>query len=216
MKKRNSQNQLEGKVLKVGDRVLLKVGINPKTGKPGFIPQFMQEDNLLAATYVGFGSIRIFIPNDQTQLEDGEIWNVKIISHHVSSMENMTKDLRMRVYINVEALARDERIIKSLDLTDNILTVKKFSGTKILAEKQIPLNIKNDGWYRKNGSAVQADIIYAADKAVDLNIIHKFSLSEFSNYWQKKLQKALRPKAVKKLFDSYPPLPANELEKIII
>ncbi len=210
MRKINNQDQFEGKVLKMGDKVLLKVGINPKTGKPGFVPQFMEEDNLLATAYVGFGSIRIFIPNHQVQLEDGEAWNVKIVSYHVSKMENMTRDFRLRVYINVEVLSRDELIIKSRDYVRNILTVKKISGTRTLGEERIALSVKRDGWYRENGSAVQADVIYAMDKAVDLIITQKLTAQEFFIFWQKKLQKNLRRQAVINLFNSYPPLPTIE------
>lgn len=215
MKELNSKNQVGATFLKIKDVILLRVDINPKTGKPAFIPQFMDEDNLSTARIWGNSSIRIFIPSNHAPLENGEMWNVRVTNYHVS--KKMTRDERLYIYINVEVLDRDEHIVRSLNYTQKTLVIKKLSGTRILAEKEIPLNIKHNSWFRVNGSAVQADIVYALDKIVDLNIIHKLTAQQFFAFHQAKLPKTtLNKKVVIDTFGSYPPLPEVELENITI
>lgn len=191
--------------LQIDDEIQLKVGFNPKRNCASFIPQFVDDDNLIFANSYYRSSIRIFIPNNSVNLEVGEIWNVKIVAYNIG--KGLTNDERHYVYVNVMVLSRDEYLERNPNLSTLKFNLLKKSGDRILEEKSIPIEVVPEKIYQDKNRIVKVKLYMVAGKVFDIVIGEYFSREKFISHLAKSVGRPVNAVFLCKSFDRLPELP---------
>lgn len=210
MKKETAEIQIAPDFLQVGDVIQLKVGHNPKRNRADFIPQFVDQDNLIPSDSYYAGSYRIFIPTKSVTLETGEIWKVKVVAYNIGKSptgKDHTNDYRKYVYVNVEVLSREEFFERDPDFIAMKFFIRKKSGDRVLEERSVPINVVPAKFYRDKGMAVKVNLYMTAGKVFDMGIGEYFSKAGFVSYLANSIGKSANIASFAKAFDKLPELP---------
>lgn len=197
--------QIAPDYLQIGSVIQLKAGNNPKRNRADFIPQFVEDDNILRSRSWHGGSIRIFIPTELVKLEAGEVWNVKVAAYNIGN--NLTKDARAYIYVNVEILSREEFLERDPDFVAMKFFIRKKSGDRILEEKYVPIKVVPAKFYRDRGKAVKVRLYMIAGKVFDIGGGEYFSREKFALDLAKTIGKSANAVSLSKAFDKLPELP---------
>ncbi len=206
MKSLNPRVQDCEEFLEKGTIISLKVGISPKTGKPTFLPQFVNDDNLLDRDGRQADSFRVFIPDREVEWQKGERWNVEVQSWNISN--KITRDNRRHVHIYVRVIQREESTVEEIDWEEKKLVVRKVSGDCIVSETRLPV-MEQEKWFRKNRDfACLVRFYKSGDRTVKCLIVQTFSRIEYVNYLARGL-KRLSLISLAKAYEKLPPLPES-------
>jgi hypothetical protein len=205
MKKTSTEIQIAPDFLQIGSVIQLKAGHNRKRNRVDFIPQFVEDDNILSSKSWHGGSIRIFIPDKPVNLETGEVWNVKVAAYNIG--DNLTKDARAYVYVNVEVVSRDEYFERDPDFIETKFFIRKKSGDRILDEKSVPIEVIPKRFYREKDMAVNVKLYRAGYKVFSLGFCEYYSREEFVQSLAKATGRQGNVTILAKAFDKLPKLP---------
>lgn len=194
--------------------ISLKVGINPKTGKPAFLPQFVERDNLLEIDGRQTGSFRVFIPDREVEYQKSEIWMVEVESWNISN--KVTRDNRRYIYVYVKVTKRVEHLEHDPDFVAMKFFIRTKSGDRILQEKLVPIKAVPAKFYRDKGKVVKVRLYMIAGKVFDIGGGEYFSREKFVLDFTKTIGKLANAVSLSKAFDKLPELPEMADIKSII
>ena len=196
--------------LEKGMTLSLKVGINPRIKKPAFLPQIVDQDNLLTKDAEYSDSFRIFIPDRDAEWQAGEIWVVEIESWHISKKVTWDKYQqieRKHIHVYVKILRREEGIKEGIDGIEKELVIQRVSGDCIICETRLPL-MEEDKWFRNCDLACLVRFYKSGDRIVKSLIVQTFSRNEYVNHLSRGL-KRLSLTSLVKAYEKLPPLPES-------
>jgi hypothetical protein len=196
------------KVLVRGMILSLKVGFNLKTQKPAFLPQLVEQDNLLVKDSEYSDSFRVFIPDKEVKWQEGEIWIIEIESWHISKKATYDKYERIdrrHIHVYVKILRREENIKEEIDGMEKELVIQKVSGDCLISETRLPI-LEEEKWFRVDSdSACLVRFYKNGDRIVKQFSVKTISRSEYVNRLARDV-KGLSLKSLAKVYNQLPPL----------